>query len=162
MRAGCFDFVVFPENAARLQARHHRFDERVELVVRDSKGQPQEAARVTREILTMFEELAAQGPSEDELSTARRRIAWAARQMADSAEEAGSFFAGGLLFDRFATVEEHVDELLRVRPEDVREAARLLAQPDRLNVVAVGLLEDGEDDRLAEVVESWAGAGGRS
>ena len=41
-------------------------------------------------------------------------------------------------------------------------AARLLAQPDRLNVVAVGLLEDGEDDRLAEVVESWAGAGGRS
>jgi hypothetical protein len=32
MRAGCFDFVVFPENAARLQARHHRFDEQVELM----------------------------------------------------------------------------------------------------------------------------------
>ncbi len=122
--------------------------------------QHKRAARVTREILTMFEELAAQGPNEDELSTARRRIAWDARQMADSAEEAGGFFAGGLLFDRFATVPEHVDELLRVSADDVREAARLLAQPDRLNVVAVGLLEDGEDERLAEVVEGWAGAGG--
>jgi predicted Zn-dependent peptidase len=123
--------------------------------------QHQRAARVTREILSMFEELAREGPSADELETARRRIRWDARQMADSAEEAGGFFAGGLLFDRFATVDEHVDELLRVGPEDVRAAAHELAQPERLNVVAVGLLDDGEDARLEEVVKGWAGAGAR-
>ena len=37
------------------------------------------------------------------------------------------------------------------------DAARLLAHPDRLNVVAVGLLEKDEDKRLAEVVRGWQG-----
>jgi predicted Zn-dependent peptidase len=106
----------------------------------------------------MFEELARTGPSAEELETARRRIAWDARAMADSAEETGGFFADGLLFDRYATVDEHVAELVRVTPDDVRAAARALAQPDRLDVVAVGLLDDGEDSRLEDVVEGWTGA----
>jgi predicted Zn-dependent peptidase len=121
--------------------------------------QHQRAALVTREILAMFEELAQQGPTDEELATARRRIEWDARAMADSAEEVGGFFAGGLLFERFATVDEHVSEMLRVAANDVRAAARELAQPDRLSVVAVGLLDDGEDRRLEDVVKGWAGAG---
>jgi len=121
--------------------------------------QHQRAALVTREILAMFEELARQGPTDEELATARRRIVWDARAMADSAEEVGGFFAGGLLFERFATVDEHVSEMLRVGANDVRAAARELAQPDRLSVVAVGLLDDGEDRRLEDVVKGWAGAG---
>jgi hypothetical protein len=35
----------------------------------------------------------------------------------------------------------------------------MLAQPSRLNVVAVGLLENDEDKRLADVVRGWKGAG---
>lgn len=116
------------------------------------------AAEVTREILAMFEELAREGPTAEELEKARRRIAWDARSMPDSAEETGAFFASGLLFDRLASPEEHVAELVAVGAEQVREAARELARPDRLNVVAVGLLEDGEDGRLADVVKGWAGA----
>jgi predicted Zn-dependent peptidase len=116
------------------------------------------AAEVTREILAMFEELAREGPSADELATARRRIAWDARSMPDSAEETGAFFASGLLFDRFATPEQHVAELTAIGAEQVREAARELARPERLNVVAVGLLEDGEDVRLGDTVKGWAGA----
>ena len=77
--------------------------------------------------------------------------------MADSAEEASAFFASGLLFDRFRHPEEHVAELSRVTADDVREAARELAQPERLNVVAVGLLDDGEDERLEAVVKGWGG-----
>ena len=42
--------------------------------------------------------------------------------------------------------------------DDVRAAARELARPERLNVVAVGLLDDGEDARLGDVVKGWAGA----
>jgi len=34
-----------------------------------------------------------------------------------------------------------------------------LARPDRLNVVAVGLLEEDEHKRLNDVVKGWAGAG---
>jgi predicted Zn-dependent peptidase len=120
--------------------------------------QHKRASRVTREILTMFEELAREGPTREELEKARRRIAWDARSMVDSAEEMGSFYAAGLLFDRFQTPQEHVAELSRVDADDVREAARELARPERLNVVAVGLLEDGEDERLSRTVEGWAGA----
>jgi len=105
----------------------------------------------------MFEELAREGPSAEELEKARRRIAWDARGLSDSVEDTAAFYAAGLLFDRFATAEEHVGELLRVSREEVREAALQLARPERLNVVAVGLLAGGEGDRLAELVSGWAG-----
>jgi predicted Zn-dependent peptidase len=115
---------------------------------------------VTREILSMVEELANEGPNDDELAKARRRHAWDLSALADSAEEAAGFFAGGMLFDRFESVEERQASLARVTKEEIRDVARALAQPDRLNVVAVGLLENGEDDRLREVVKGWRGAGG--
>ena len=121
--------------------------------------QHKRAALVTREILAMFEELAREGPTAEELEKARRRIAWDARAMADSAEETGAFFAGGLLFDRFADARgARRRSCARVDAGEVREAARELARPERLNVVAVGLLDDGEDERLEEVVKGWAGA----
>lgn len=119
--------------------------------------QHKRAALVAREILAMFEELAREGPTSEELDKARRRIVWDARAMVDSAEEMGAFYAGGLLFDRFADLEEHVAELLRVGTGEVRAAARELARPERLNVVAVGLLDDGEDARLEDVVKGWSG-----
>jgi len=119
--------------------------------------QHKRVALVAREVLAMFEELAQDGPTAEELETARRRVAWDARAMADSAEETGAFYGAGLLFDRFSTPEEQVAELTRVGADDVREAARQLARPERLNVVAVGLLDDGEDERLADVVKGWSG-----
>jgi predicted Zn-dependent peptidase len=120
--------------------------------------QHKRAALVTGEILAMFEGLAEEGPTEDELEKARRRIAWDARALEDSVEEMSAVFAAGVLFDRFTTPEAHVAELLAVTRDDVRRAARAIARPDRLNVVAVGLPEDGEDQRLIDVVEGWAGA----
>jgi predicted Zn-dependent peptidase len=120
--------------------------------------QHKRAATVTREILAMFEELAREGPTEEELDKARRRIAWDTRAMTDSAEETGAFYAAGLLFARFATPEEHIAELCRVTAADVREATAQIARPERLNVVAVGLPEGGEEARLAEVVRGWTGA----
>ena len=119
--------------------------------------QHQRAALVTREILSMFVELATDGPTPQELEKARRRIAWDARGLADSAEDAASYYAAGLLFDRFATPEQDVAELVAVSAEQVREVARRIARPERLCVVAVGLLEKGEDRRLEQVVEGWEG-----
>ena len=107
----------------------------------------------------MFEELAASGPGDEELAKAKRRHAWDLAALADSAEEAAGFFAGGLLFDRFEDVDARRASLARVTREDVRDVARQIAQPERLNVVAVGLLENGEDRRLTEVVKGWKGAG---
>ena len=115
------------------------------------------ASLVTKEILAMLAELAQHGPTEDELGKARRRHAWDTTAMFDSAEELGGYFGGGLLFDRFLPPAERVAAMARVTAEDVRRVAEVLVAPARLNVVAVGLLENDEDKRLAEAVKGWKG-----
>jgi hypothetical protein len=79
------------------------------------------------------------------------------RTIFDSPEDLAGFYAGGLLFDRFETPEARLAANTAVTPARLREMAELLAQPDRLNVLAVGLLEDGEDDRLEDVVKGFKG-----
>jgi len=116
------------------------------------------ASVVTGEILAMMTELAQEGPSEAELEKARRRQAWETTAMLDSAEEMGGFFARGLLFERFETPADRMERMGRVTAGDVQGVARILAQPERLNVVAVGLLENDEDKRLSDAVKGWRGA----
>ena len=115
-------------------------------------------ARVTGEILGLLEELANEGPTADELAKARRRNAWDMRAMLDSAEDLASTFATGLLFDRFLTPAQRLAQNDAVTRDEIREMARRLARPERLNVLAVGLLENGESRRLSETVKSWQGA----
>jgi len=117
------------------------------------------AAQVTSEVLAMFSELAADGPTEVELAKAKRRHAWDVRAMQDHAEDVAAYFGVGTLFERFEPLDARVAQMQSVTANDVREAARMIAQPDRLNVVAVGLLDDGEDERLAAIVDDWRGAG---
>jgi predicted Zn-dependent peptidase len=112
---------------------------------------------VTREILELLCELATKGPTEAELEKAKRRNAWEIRTVFDSPEELAGFYAGGLLFDRFETPEARLAANSAVTTKDLREMAQLLAQPERLNVLAVGLLDDGEDERLEGVVKGWKG-----
>lgn len=112
---------------------------------------------VTREIIDLLCDLAKHGPSEQEVEKARKRNAWEMRSIFDSPEELAGFYAGGLLFDRFETPEARLAANAAVTPKRLREMAELLAQPDRLNVLAVGLLEDGEDDRLESVVKGFKG-----
>lgn len=113
------------------------------------------AATVTREITSLLFELAGTGPSAEELAKAHRRHVWDMRTMFDSPDELAGFYATGLLFDRFETPEERAAKNTAVTREHIRELANLLAQPDRLNVLAVGLLEDGEDRRLEDVVKGY-------
>ncbi len=118
------------------------------------------AAHVSSEVLAMLSELAAEGPTPEELSKAQRRHAWDMTAMLDSAEDIGAYFGAGTLFDRFESPVERLASMQRVTAEQVRDAARMLTQPERLNVVAVGMLDDGEDKRLAEIVKTWRGASG--
>jgi len=112
---------------------------------------------VTREIIDMLCDLAKTGPGEDEVEKAKRRNAWEMKSTFDSPEDLAGFYAGGLLFDRFETPEARLAANQAVTPKRLREMAEILAQPDRLNVLAVGLLEDGEDDRLEAVVKGFKG-----
>jgi predicted Zn-dependent peptidase len=112
---------------------------------------------VTREILGLLCDLATTGPTEEEVEKARRRNAWDMQTTFDSPEELAGFYAGGLLFERFETPEARLAANAQVTPKRLQQMAELLAQPDRLNVLAVGLLEDGEDKRLESVVKGFKG-----
>ncbi|HEY1960484.1 MAG TPA: pitrilysin family protein [Polyangiaceae bacterium] len=111
-------------------------------------------AQVTGELLGMMNELASDGPTRDELDKARARRLWDLRAMRDSAEELGALFALGTLFRRLATPRELYERLAETTPKEVMEVAREIVRPDRVNVVAVGMLEGGEGRRLKSVVKS--------
>jgi len=119
--------------------------------------QHQRTSRVTSELLAMLVELGLEGPTDEELAKARRRHGWDMNALHDSPDDMAAFYAGGMLFNRFESPEERLASLARVTRADVRDVARLLASPERLNVVAVGLLERDEDKRLAECVNGWSG-----
>jgi predicted Zn-dependent peptidase len=113
---------------------------------------------VVKEILDLLLELAQHEVPAAELEKARRRHAWELSSVWDSPDDLASYYAEGTLFGRFQTVAERVAANAAVTATQIREMAALLAQPSRLNVLAVGLLEDDEDKRLAELVRNWKGA----
>ena len=112
-------------------------------------------SRVTSEMLELMRELASEGPTEDELTMARRRHAWEMTALADSPEDAAGFFGHGALFGRSPSISESIDKLAKVTREDVMALAKKLCAPNRLNVIAVGLLEEDEEKRLSDVVMNW-------
>jgi len=112
--------------------------------------------RVTEEILAVVRELAEEGPTEEELVKARQRHAWDLASMRDSTEDLAGYYGVGYLFDRFETPEERHQKFAAVTADEVRAMARFIAQPGRLNVVAVGLLENGEDKRLTDLVKGYS------
>jgi len=113
------------------------------------------ASHVAGEILAMLGELATHGPTPDEIDKARARRRWELRAMHDSPEELGSLFALGLLFQRFATPRQYYERIARATRDEVVEVARTLVRPDRLNVVAVGMLEGKEGKRLADLIKNY-------
>lgn len=115
-------------------------------------------AVITKEIVGLLGELAATGPTDDELAKARRRHGWDLAAMLDSPEDLAGFYAAGKLFDRLQTPAERAAEIDAVTAADVQELAAVVCQPERLNVLAVGLLDKGEDKRLEKVVDGYAGA----
>jgi predicted Zn-dependent peptidase len=114
--------------------------------------------RVTREILTLMTELADTGPTEEELAKAKRRHAWDLEAMLDSPDDVASFVGAGALFGSLETPASRLAALSQVSREAVRDVARLVADPSRLNVVAVGLPDAREAKRLEETVMSFHGA----
>jgi predicted Zn-dependent peptidase len=115
------------------------------------------AATVATEMMGLVKELAASGPSLDELEKARRRHRWDMRAMMDSPDDLAGFYAAGILFDRKETIEERLANNAAVSSQDIRDLAGLIGTPDRLNVVAVGPIEDLEESTLESVVTSYPG-----
>lgn len=114
--------------------------------------------RVASEILELVRELATDGPTDDELDKMRRRLDWELSAVLDGVEELSHAIGTDALFGKERTLAERLARERAVTRDEVVEVARWFARPERLSVVAVGLLEKAEHERLSEVVRGWKGA----
>jgi predicted Zn-dependent peptidase len=117
--------------------------------------QHRRVAEVTSEILAVMRELGENGPTEGELTKARKRHAWDVRALADSPEELAGFFGLGELWKHPESPQDRLAATARVTRAEVTHVARLLASPARLNVVTVGMLDRDEQKRLSEAIKGW-------
>src|SRR5262245_60022025 len=113
------------------------------------------ATVVIREIFALLRELAEDGPMEQELAKARDRHRWAVDGMLDNPEVTADFYGPSALAGISRTPELWREELAAITAADVREAARTIFRPERLSVVAVGLLKAAEEAKLERAVRSF-------
>lgn len=113
-------------------------------------------SRVTKEILDLMAELGRDGPTQEELDKAKQRHGWNMRSLLDAAEDLADLTALTVLSSGKAeSPESRAQAMSAITRDQVVEAARMLADPKRLSVVAVGLLERDEEKRLEDVVKSF-------
>lgn len=120
-------------------------------------AQHERSVVVVKEILALLAELAATGPTEDELAKARDRHAWNVEAMLDDAEGTSAFYGLAALAGIARTPSARHAELASVTREDVRRAAETIFRPERLSAVAVGMLKSGEQQKLERAIKAFGG-----
>jgi predicted Zn-dependent peptidase len=113
-------------------------------------------ARITHEILAMTSELGASGPTAAELDKARRRCAWDMRALDDAPEDLAALLALGHLQGGMEAPDARAARNVAVTAGEIAGVARLVARPERLNVMAVGLLDRAEEARVRAIVRAFA------
>lgn len=95
-------------------------------------------ASVVEEVLEIFRELAEGGPTRAEIDKAQRRFSFDLDALDDDAQDLCDFYGPAELFGQRRSPEARRDELMALRPEDLRAAAARVLDPARANVVLVG------------------------
>jgi predicted Zn-dependent peptidase len=117
--------------------------------------QHERACLVVKEVFGLLRELAAEGPREDELKKAWDRHLWSVEAMQDDAEGTAAFYGLAALAGIARTPMARHEELSRVTAAEVREAARSVFRPDRMSVVAVGLLRSADEQKLEKLARGF-------
>jgi predicted Zn-dependent peptidase len=118
-------------------------------------AQHERAVVVAKEIFTLLKGLVAEGPTDAELEKARDRHLWSVEAMLDDAEGVAGFYGLTALAGIARTPMARHEELAAARREDVRAAAEAVFRADRLSVVAVGLLSEGDERKLERLVRGF-------
>ena len=118
-------------------------------------AQHERALQVTREIFALLHDLAAQGPTEAELTKARDRHLWSVEAMLDDPDAVAGFYGLAALAGIARTPMARHESLAAVDAAAVRAAAEQVFRADRLSVVAVGLLSESEEKKLERAVRGF-------
>lgn len=92
---------------------------------------------------------------DEELEHARRRHLWALEASVDHCESVAEHAALATLLGLPRELDDLLDLVRRVRPEDVAEAARAVLSPGGLHVVTVGALRARQRSEVDEIARRW-------
>lgn len=120
-----------------------------------AESEHERAPEVLDEVFGLMKDLAAQGPTAEELDKAKTRYAWQLQELLDDPAEAAEFFGFGMLTGVARTPAERLAELSDVSTEDVRRAAEHMVRRASLSVVTVGLLSKKLQARVERAVSSF-------
>jgi len=111
------------------------------------------AAEVSREILDILVDLAAHGPTDEELDKVKARHGWEVRAMHDDSDALAGYYGLSRLAALAPTPVERHQQILAVTREQVREAAQHIFRPERLSMVAVGSLSLGQQKAVEKALK---------
>lgn len=115
------------------------------------------ATLVLKELLELVAELSSHGPTVEELDKAKDRHLWSVEAMQDDPEEVAGFYGLSALTQGARTPTARHEQLASVTVADVRDAAQRIFRPERMGVVAVGMLKRSEESRMEKVVLGFGG-----
>ncbi|HRI71272.1 MAG TPA: pitrilysin family protein [Polyangium sp.] len=128
-------------------------------VVDISAGTAHERATlVLKELFALVGELAGHGPTQEELDKAKDRHLWSVEAMEDDPEEVAGFYGLSALTEASRTPMARHERLADVTVADVRDAAQRIFCPERMGVVAVGMLKRSEETKMEKVVQGFGRA----
>lgn len=128
-------------------------------VVDISAGMAHERATlVLKELFALVDELAEHGPTPEELDKAKDRHLWSVEAMQDDPEEVAGFYGLSALTAGARTPMERHEQLASVTVASVRDAAQRVFRPERMGVVAVGMLKRSEEAKMEKVVQGFGRA----
>ena len=116
---------------------------------------PERAEEVLLEIFGVLRALRDQGPTESELSKAKKRFSWQLAEQDDDPAALSSFYGLGELTGVARTPEERRQLLEQTTLADVQRAASRLFTRDALNVLLVGPLSAKVRDRLERAARAF-------
>jgi predicted Zn-dependent peptidase len=94
--------------------------------------------QLVSEVLSIFADLAREGPTRAEVEKAHRRYAFDLEAMEDAAHALADYYGPPELFDMRQSPTERRRQVLGVTAQDIRRAARAVLDPSRANLVLVG------------------------
>jgi predicted Zn-dependent peptidase len=115
------------------------------------------ATLVLKELFTLVTEIASHGPMPEELDKAKDRHLWSVEAMEDDPEEVAGFYGLSAFTSAARTPIARHEQLASVSAADVRDAAQRIFRPERMSVVAVGMLKRSEEAKMDKVVQGFGG-----
>ncbi len=113
------------------------------------------AGQVVEETFNVLRDLRSAGPTEAELSKAKRRVDWELAAVWDDAVELAEFSGTARLLGMSSTPEARREELMAITCRDVQSAAERVFRAQNLNLIAVGLLPRRAQQALAQQVQAF-------